>query len=112
VSTWLVVTTGDVRHQYDTGLRRPPLLDDGTLEGWLAAQPEYRPGSGLWCGATLTAEVYPDRRDGPLRAVSFSVSRRGEASEVEHERLRQRLRDLAGRLGGRLWDDDLEDFVR
>lgn len=112
MSTWLVVTTGDLGHQYDASQARPPLRDDGTLERWLGDQPEYRPGPGLWVGDTLTAEVYVDRRDGPPRTVSFSVSRRGPASQVEHARLRDRLHALADALGGRLWDDDLEDFVR
>lgn len=111
MSTWLVVTTGDLRHQYDASLPRPPLRDDGTLERWLAAQPEYRPASALWIGRTLTGEVHVDRRGGPLRTVSLSVSRRGEASAPEHARLRERLQDLADRIDGRLWDDDTEEFV-
>lgn len=106
MSSWLVVTTGDVAHQDDVSL--PPLRDDGTFERWLDEQPETHPPTGLWAGRTLTAEVYLDRREGPLMSVSFSVSRRGEASRVEHDRLCERLRALAGQLGGRLWDDDLE----
>ncbi|MFC5381657.1 hypothetical protein [Aquipuribacter nitratireducens] len=111
MSTWLVVTTGEVGHQYDTSLPRPPLRDDGTLERWLAEQPEYRAAIGLWIGRTLTGEVHVDRRDGPLRTVSLSVSGRGGASAPEHARLRERLQDLADRLDGRLWDDDTEEFV-
>lgn len=111
MSTSLVVTGGTTEAQYDTSIPRPALRE-APLEDWLSRQPEYSAAHQLWVGRHLTGEVFVERVDGALIAVTVDISGRGTPeSKAEFEQVRARLGELAGLLGGKVWDDDEEAFV-
>lgn len=107
----LVVTGGDDSDQLEP--HRPlPALDSAVAQSWLLAQAEYKPEHQLWIMPGLTAEIYPEQDDGALRMITFMVSVTDPAQhDSDYVALKQRLRELAGLLGVRVWDDDEGDFL-